>query len=105
MNDQEYAEFMSYLFKGYVRPRLPCLRRRMFHHMEDEFHYHLDEAERSARLLRFIESNCDDDGDIYGTFKLERLARAVSETRYGLHFSNTITEEGGFLDAYEAHES
>src|SRR5713226_6505232 len=105
MNDQEYSEFMSYLFEGYVRPRLPRLRRRMFHHMEDEFHYHLDEAERSARLFRFIESYCDHDGDIYSTFKMERLTRAVSETRHSLNFSERIADEGGFLDAYESHET
>ncbi len=105
MNDQEYAEFMSYLFERHVRPRLPRLRRRMFHHMEDEFHYHLDQAERSARVLRFIESYCDDDGDIYNTFKVERLMRAISETRNSLNFSTRITEEGGFLDAYESHEA
>ncbi|MGB9182012.1 MAG: hypothetical protein WCB68_22475 [Pyrinomonadaceae bacterium] len=67
MNEQEYAQFMTYLFERYVRPRLPRLRRRMFHHMEDEFHYHLDQAERSARVLRFIESYCDDDEDAYRT--------------------------------------
>jgi hypothetical protein len=105
MNEQEYAEFMSYLFERYVRPRLPRLRRRMFHHMEDEFHYHLDQAERSARVLRFIESYCDDDEDAYRTFTIERLSRAVSDTRSSLSFSNRITEEGGFLDAYESHET
>ena len=105
MNDQEYAEFMSYLFERYVRPRLPRLRRRMFHHMEDEFHYHLDQAERSARILRFIESYCDEDEDMYRTFTIERLSRAVSDTRSSLSFSNRISEEGGFLDAYESHET
>jgi len=105
MNDQEYAEFMNYLFERYVRPRIPRLRSHLDHHMKDDVHYHLGEAERSARILRFIESDCDDDGDIYGTFKVERLARAISETRYSLSFSNRITEEGGFLEAYEEHET
>lgn len=105
MNDQEYAEFMSYLFERHVRPRLPRLRRRMFHHMEDEFHYHLDQAERSCRLLRFIETSCDSDEDVYTTFTAERLTRAISETRNSLAFTSRITEEGGFLDAYEAHET
>jgi hypothetical protein len=105
MNDQEYAEFMNYLFERYVRPRIPRLRRHLDHHMKDDVHYHLGEAERSARILRFIESDCDDDGDIYSTFKVERLARAISETRYGLSFSNRITEQGGFLEAYEEHET
>jgi len=105
MDDQEYTEFMSYLFERYVRPRLPRLRRHLDHHMKYDLHYHLSQAERSARILRFIESDCDDDGDIYNTFKTERLAQAISETHYGLSFSNRITEEGGFLDAYEEHET
>jgi hypothetical protein len=105
MNDQEYAEFMSYLFERHVRPRLPRLRRRMFHHMEHEFHYHLDQAERSARLLRFIESYCDNDEDIYGTFTANRLRRAISDTRSSFSFTKRIADEGGFLDAYESHET
>src|SRR5258708_31158485 len=96
---------MNYLFERHVRPRLARLRRRMFHHMEDEFQYHLDQAERSARVLRFIENYWDDDEDGYRTFKIERLSRAVSDTRSSLSFSNRITEEGGFLDAYESHET
>jgi hypothetical protein len=104
MTDQEYSEFMSYLFERYVRPRLPRLRRRMFHHMEDEFHYHLDQAERSARLLRFIESYSDHDSEIYDTFTIGRLSRSVSETRHSLEFNNRILDEGGFFDAYESHE-
>jgi len=59
----------------------------------------------AARVLRFIESNCDDDGDIYSTFKVERLTRAISETSNSVNFSARITEEGGFLDAYESHET
>ncbi len=56
MTDQEYAEFMSYLFERYVRPRLPRVRRHLDHHMKDDVQYHLGQAERSARILRFIEN-------------------------------------------------
>src|SRR4029077_11350569 len=52
---------------------------------------------------RFIESNCDSDEDVYDTFKLERLRRAVADTRYSCEFGNRVMEEAGFLDAYEAH--
>ena len=101
MNEAEYKEFMAFLFEHYVRPRMPRLRRHLYHHMMDEVHYHLDQAEGSAHILRFIERH---DEDAYETFRLERLARAISETQYSLSFGNRITEEGGFLDAYEAHE-
>ncbi|HYX27349.1 MAG TPA: hypothetical protein VE863_02185 [Pyrinomonadaceae bacterium] len=95
---------MSYLFERHIRPRLPKLRRRMFRHMEDEFHHHLDRAERSARLLRFIETYCDNDSEIYETFTIGRLSRSLSDTRRSLEFNNRVLDEGGFFDAYESHE-
>ncbi len=104
MTDEEYSEFMSYLYERYVRPRLSRLRRRLEHHMHDEVHYELDRAIRSARLLRFAETFCDSDENLYGTFTLDRLRRAIADTRYSLSFSNRILDEGGFFDAYESHE-
>jgi hypothetical protein len=104
MNDQEYSEFMSYLFERYARPRMSRLRSRLDHHMKEEVHYHLDKAERSARIFRFIESYCEDSEDVYRTFTPEILARSTADVRYSLSFNTRITEEGGFLDAYEEHE-
>jgi len=104
MNDQEYAEFMSYLFERHVRPRMSRLRRRLDHHMKEEVHNHLDRAERSARIFRFIESYCEDSDDVYRTFTPDSLARSTADVRYSLTFNTRITEEGGFLDAYEEHE-
>jgi hypothetical protein len=104
MNDQEYADFMSYLFERHVRPRMSRLRSRLDHHMKEEVHYHLDKAERSARIFRFIESYRDDSEDVYQTFTPEVLARSTADVRYSLSFNTRITEEGGFLDAYEEHE-
>jgi len=71
--------------------------------MEDEWHYHIDQATRASRVLRFIESDCDDDGDVYRTFASERLARAVSDAQGVLGFSNRVIEEAGYLDAFETH--
>jgi len=72
--------------------------------MKEEVHNHLDRAERSARMFRFIESYCEDSEDVYRTFTPEILARSTSDVRYSLSFNTRITEEGGFLDAYEDHE-
>jgi ATP-dependent Lon protease len=104
MTDQEYAEFMSYLFERHVRPRMSRLRHRLDHHMKEEVHNYLDRAERSARIFRFIESYCEDSDDVYRTFTPDSLARSTSDVRYSLSFSTRVTEEGGFLDAYEEHE-
>jgi len=102
MTDEEYRAFLDTLVRRHVRPRLPRLRRRFHHDMMKEWHYHLDQAERSVRVFRFIEQNCDD-GDVYETITAARVARAVSETKYSLDFSNQTVEESGFLDAFERH--
>jgi hypothetical protein len=103
MTEAEYREFLSFLFERYVRPRLGQLRRRHRHHFEDEFAYHLDEAVRCARVFRFIESYCWGDDEVYETFRLERLDRAVRETHWSSSFSVDLAEEAGFIDAYESH--
>ena len=100
MTDEEYREFMAVLVRRHVRPRLPRLRRHFHHPMMEEWHYHLDQAERSVRIFRFIEDNCDDGDDIYDTISPARVTRAVSETKYSLDFSNRTLEESGFLDAF-----
>lgn len=103
MTESEYREFMGFLFERHVRPRIARVRHRYRHHFEDELSYHLDQAVRSAQVLRFIESYCTDDADAYKTFTIERLEGAVSETRYSLEFSHRLIEEAGFLDALEPH--
>ncbi len=104
MTESEYSDFLTFLFERYVRPGIGRVRRRHKHHFEDEFPYHLGQAERSVQVFRFIESYCYDDGEIYSTFTTERLKRAISDTRYSLEFSNRVADEAGFLDAFEAHE-
>lgn len=103
MTEAEYREFLGFLFERYVRPRITRVRRRHHHHFEDEFSYHRDQAVRSAQVLRFLETYCHDDEDVYRTFTSERLKSMVSETRQSFEFSNRLAEESGFLDACEAH--
>lgn len=104
MTDEEYREFLTFLFEHYVRPQLPRVRRRFPRDMmKEEWYYHLAQSQKASHVLRHIEAYCDDDAEIYRTFTLERLARAVSDTRYSLEFSDRMAEESGFLDALEAH--
>jgi hypothetical protein len=103
MTDEEYRAFLNVLFEHYVRPRLPRSRRRHHHHMMEEWAYHLDEAQKAARIARFIESQCSDDGEIYRTFTMQRLRDAISETQYSLAFARNEMTEDGFLDAFEEH--
>lgn len=103
MTDEEYRAFLTVLYKTHVLPRLPRVRRGFHHHMMEEWHYHLDQVARSARLLRYIDNYCDDGGDVYSTFTPDRLASAVRDTRSGLSFANRVVEEAGFMDVYERH--
>ncbi len=97
VTDDEYREFLTSLFERYVRPRLPRLRRRISHHMGEEWSYHLDEAEDAGHVLRYIENYCDDDGDVYQTFRLERVARAVYRTAIALSSAIERLRKAGFL--------
>ncbi len=103
MTDDEYKQFLTFLFDRYVRPRMPYIRRRFDHHMTDEWYYHIDQAARASHVLRFIDSYCEDDNDVYRTFAAERLTRAVSDARYSLDFSNRSVQDAGFLDAFESY--
>lgn len=102
MTDDEYRQFLGFLFDRYVRPRLPRLRGE-FHHAMQEWNYHLSRAQSAAQLLRYIGMYCDSDEDVYRTFTLNRLQRAVHDTRTSLVFSNRAAEDAGFIDAIEAH--
>lgn len=103
MTDEEYRAFLTALFEHYVRPRLPRARRRHHHHMMEEWGYHLDKAVKSGRIVRFIESQCADDGEMYRTFTTQRLLEAISDTQSSLGFARREIEEDGYLDAFEAH--
>jgi hypothetical protein len=101
--NDEYLEFLDFLFAKFVRPRIPRVRHRFHHHLEDEWYYHLDQVQRAAQVLRYIESYCVDDKDVYRTFTEEKLLSTVADTRYSLEFSNRVAEEAGFVDAFEAY--
>lgn len=105
MTDDEYRELLAILFERYVRPRLPRVRRRFRHHMMEEWDYHLDQAERAAQVLRFIDSQINDDEEIYGTFTLQRLRSTVADTRNSLEFANRAMDEAGFLEIFDTHGS
>jgi hypothetical protein len=103
MTEAEYREFLAFLFERYIRSRTARVRHRYRHHFEDELSYHLDQAIRSVQVLRFVESYCTDDEDVYRTFTVERLKNTVSQTRHSVEFSNRLTDEAGFLEACEFH--
>jgi len=103
MTNDEYLEFLDFLFTKYVRPRIPHVRHRFHHHLEDEWNYHLDQVQRAAQVLRYIDSYCIDDKDVYRTFTEEKLLSTVADARYSLEFSNRAAKEAGFIDIFEEY--
>lgn len=104
MNEDEYKDFLQYLFHTYIRDRLHRVERYMegptgFH----RFNYELDRLRRAAHALRYIQSHCDDTDDIYSTFTTGHLRGVVDEVRDGLEHCMRFAEEGGFLEAIDAH--
>jgi len=103
MTENEYRELLTFLFERFIRPRIARVRRRYRHPFGDGYAYYLDHAVRAGQLLRFVETYCHDNDEIYNTFTLEGLSGAVSETGGSLRFSIGLMEECGFLDACESH--
>lgn len=104
MTEAEYRVFLAFVFERYVRPRLPLVQSRHHHHFErDRFCYELDRAVRSAQLLPFLESYCEDDEEAHRVFTVERLQIVVTEAPLCLEVSADFAEESGFVDACEAH--
>ena len=102
MNDREYRDFLKFVFERYVRPRRLRMARRFRHHMEEEWLFHLDRAENTARLLRFIEQECDNPDEIYRTFTRERVARAIGDVSDSMRFADRVMRDGGYYDALDA---
>lgn len=104
MTNDEYREFLKYIFNEYIRPRIHRIGRyydhpKMWHHWEYEWRG----LKRAVDLINYINNHCDDSDDIYETFTLERLRRAVGEIEEGVLWNNRIAEETGFLDALDAY--
>jgi len=104
MSEQEYKHFLEYIFNEYVRDRLP----RVHDHYEFELHHHrrdkyLHILKRPAILTRYIHAYCDDEGDIYRTFTAGALGGIIRNVETGLHRSNRLLEQAGFLDAFDSY--
>lgn len=103
MTNDEYKEFLKYIFNEYIRPRIHRIEcyydKRGFNHLHDSLRH----LKRSVDLINYISNHCEDSGDIYRTFTLERLKISVEQIQIGVHENNRIAEKAGFLDALDAY--
>lgn len=104
MDEKEYEKFMTYLYNEYVRPRRTRLRKH-FHPLEwhHGWGWEWERLRSASNLVRFINRNCSDEDEIYRTITLERIRRLPDEVRDGVRLNNRLSEELGFLDAFDAH--
>lgn len=104
MTNDEYQSFLKYVFHEYIEKRLPRLRRYFDHpKMCHEWEYEWRRLKRALHLLKYIQDVCDDTDDIYSTFHLDRLRRAIGEVQDGVRWHNRLANEGGFFDAWDSH--
>jgi len=100
--DAEYRRLLEFLYERHVRPHAPRMRDRFSHHMHDELSYHLWQAIRGTRVIRFIETHCDSPEEVRQLFTLEGLRQAHYDVHNAAAFAERIMTDGGFLNAYEA---
>ena len=78
MSSESYRAFIGYVFDTYVRPRIPGgAAHRLYGPIGSEFTYEFDRMRRTAQLTRFAQSFSEHDGDVYSTFRAERLRELV----------------------------
>ncbi len=104
MHNDEYKAFLEYLFHTYIRDRLHRIERYWDGpHGGRMWHYETGRLRRAMHIIRYIQLHCDNDDDIYATFKAERLRRVVGDVRGRVLESQHLADAGGFLDAIDEH--
>ena len=102
MENEEYKAFLKYIFNEYIQPRINRIGRWDPHEM-DQWSYEWRRLKRAVDLVNYINNHCKDTDDIYNTFTLERLGRAVEDVEYGVRWHNRLAEKAGFLDAFDSY--
>ena len=104
MDNEEYKEFLKYVFDEYIQPRISRIQRYWDHpKMSHHWHYEWRGLKKSVDLVNYITNHCENNDEIYRTFTSDRLKRAVDEINDGVRWNNRLAEESGFLDAIDSH--
>jgi hypothetical protein len=104
MTRDEFHSFLEYVYNEYLRKSIHRVGRyfdhpKMSHHWEYEWRG----LKRALHVIEYTQSCCDNEDDIYHTFKLERLRRAVDEIQDGVRWNNRLAREIGLLDALDQY--
>ena len=101
---KEFRNFLEYVYNEYLRKRLHRIGRyfdhpKMYHYWEYEWRG----LKRALHVIAYINAYCDDVDDIYRTFRIERLRRAVNEIESGVQWNNRLANEIGLLEALDQY--
>jgi len=101
MSNEEYKDFLKYIFNEYIQPRIHRIGRYWDH--PEMWRNKWRALKRAIDVVNYINKHCEDSEDIYRTFTLERLRRAVDEVEDGVRWNNQLAKEVGFLDAFDTY--
>lgn len=103
MSEEEYKQFLRYVFHEYVQERtarkLDYFDGPMGHHTN----YELERLRRATRILRAMGEFSDSEGNISSDFTTEGLRRIINDVENGVRSNNRILKYSGFMDALDAH--
>ena len=104
MTEQEYKDFLVYLFSEYAESKIRRLFRGLHpierHH---EFDWEFRRLREAMNVINYVKHNCDSDDEIYETFRMEILGSTVRSVRSGVRTSSNMAKRSGFLDAIDDH--
>lgn len=105
MTNDEYKEFLKYIFNEYIRSRIYRMEHLFDHpHQFEYWNYQLLRLKRAVGLINYINDySSGDSSTIYGTFTLSGLRGTISIIREGVNHNNYRAEETGFLDALDSY--
>src|SRR5436853_7151144 len=102
MTEQEYKEFLEYIFTDYVGDRIRRVEEFFDHPKYRLWDYELHALKKASILIRYIAAYEDDSGDIYRTFTAEAVKDTVHYVEIGVRKNNRLLRQSGIMDALDA---
>jgi hypothetical protein len=107
MNEEEYKNFLIYLYNEYIKRTIPEFLNEEYYgaiHKDKKItRQDLENSLQPASLMRaldtieYIKNYCHTQGEIYGTFTKEILDRTDKDIRTGVQIANTTAEKTNFV--------
>ena len=104
MTKDEFHSFLEYVYNEYLRERIHRAARyfddpRILYHRG----YEMKGLRRALYVINYIQAHCDDDDDVYSTFRSGALSDAVDQVRRSVRWNNELAREVGLLDALDQY--